>query len=258
MIHIYDRFALVSTLGDKFARYIFTTICEKRIMDQEFGQRLRKAREEKGLSQAEVADLVGRDKSAISLLEGGKRGTTVEFVARLARALDLNEDWLAFGRGEMLTPNSPASSPDDAFTPSPIPGSDLVGANRDLPIYAAARGGDGHVIITFDPISYMKMPAVLQGVKGGYGLLLTGDSMVPAYRPGETALINPNLPPARDEDVVLYHTSETDDHEAIIKRLVGYNDREWMLEQYNPKKEFKEFRADWPVCHRVVGKYNTR
>lgn len=258
MAHVYDTFAPLSTRDDKFARYFLTTICEKHIMDQEFGQRLRKAREKKGLSQAEVADLVGRDKSAISLLESGKRGTSVEFVARLARALDLNEDWLAFGKGEMNISQQPTSNPDDVFTPNPIPGGDLVGANRDLPVYAAARGGDGHVIITFDPISYMKMPAMLQGVKGGYGLLLTGDSMVPAYRPGETALVNPNLPPARDEDVVLYHTSETDEHEAIIKRLIGFNDREWMLEQYNPQKEFKEFRADWPICHRVVGKYNTR
>lgn len=227
-------------------------------MDQDFGQRLRLAREKKGLSQAGLADLVGRDKSAISLLESGKRGASVDFVARLARALDLNEDWLAFNKGAMHADAPSEMRPTDVFTPIPIPGEELVSQQRDLPIYAAAKGGDGHIIITFDPISYMKMPAVLQGVKGGYGLLLTGESMIPAYRPGETALINPNLPPARDEDVVLYHTSDTDENEAIIKRLVGFNDREWLLEQYNPHKEFKEFRADWPVCHRVVGKYNTR
>ncbi|WP_266035214.1 XRE family transcriptional regulator [Brucella intermedia] len=227
-------------------------------MDQEFGKRLAMARDEKKMSQAALANLVGRDKSAISLLESGKRGASVDFVARLARALDLNEDWLAFGKGEMHSSSSGEHRPADVFTPSPIPGDELVSQHRDLPIYAAAKGGDGHVIITFDPISYMKMPAVLQGVKGGYGLLLIGDSMIPAYRPGETALVNPNLPPARDEDVVLYHTSDTDENEAIIKRLVGFNDREWLLEQYNPQKEFKEFRADWPICHRVVGKYNTR
>ncbi|MDH0125462.1 helix-turn-helix domain-containing protein [Brucella intermedia GD04153] len=229
-------------------------------MDKDFAFRLKTARVAREMSQAQLADLVGRDKSAISLLESGKRGASVEFVARLAKALSVREDWLAFEKGDMISQEERAEleRPADIFTPKLIPGNELVGDQRDLPVYAAAKGGDGHVIITFDPISYMKMPAVLQGVKGGYGLLLSGESMVPAYRPGETALVNPNLPPMRDEDVILYHTSEMDENEAIIKRLVGYNDREWMLEQYNPHKEFKEFRADWPVCHRVVGKYNTR
>jgi transcriptional regulator with XRE-family HTH domain len=43
-------------------------------MDKDFAQRLRSARELKGMSQADLAALIGRDKSSISLLEGGKRG----------------------------------------------------------------------------------------------------------------------------------------------------------------------------------------
>lgn len=225
--------------------------------EESAGDRLKKARELRGLTQVELADLWGRDKSAVSRAESGSRGIKIKDAAQLSILLNVNEDWLSFGTGPMDRADKP-SAPDDSFTPAPIKGTDLVSQRRDLPIYAAAKGGEGHVIITFDPISYMKMPAVLQDVKGGYGLLLTGESMVPAYRPGETVLVNPNLPPARDEDVVLYHTSDTDENQAIIKRLIGYNDREWFLEQYNPAKEFKEFRADWPVCHRVVGKYNTR
>lgn len=146
------------------------------------------------------------------------------------------------------------------FRPTITPGPDLVTRYRTLPVYAAARGGDGHVIVTFDPIEYVKMPTILEGVKGGYGLLITGDSMVPAYWPGDTALVHPNLPPQRDADVVLYHTppASKGGEEAIIKRLVGISDREWTLQQYQPATVFKEFRADWPVCHRVMGKYNSR
>ncbi|TIU42131.1 MAG: helix-turn-helix transcriptional regulator, partial [Mesorhizobium sp.] len=51
---------------------------------------------------------------------------------------------------------------------------------------------------------------------------------------------------------------ERGDEEAIIKRLVGMNDRQWTLEQYRPAKTFSESRVDWPICHRVVGKYNAR
>jgi phage repressor protein C with HTH and peptisase S24 domain len=121
-------------------------------------------------------------------------------------------------------------------------------------------GGDGHMIVNFDPIDHVKRPAVLQNVKGGYGILVKGDSMVPAYREGDTALVNPHLPPSRDTDVVLYHTppKERGEELAIIKRLTGMNDKQWKLEQYRPALEFSESRIDWPVCHRVVGKYNAR
>lgn len=146
------------------------------------------------------------------------------------------------------------------FPPVITPGTRLVLPDRTLPVYAAARGGGGHVIVSFDAIEYVKMPTILEGVKGGYGLLITGDSMVPAYWPGDTALVHPNLPPQRDTDVVLYHTppKSLGDEEAIIKRLVAISDREWTLQQYQPATTFKEYRADWSVCHRVVGKYNSR
>ncbi|WP_246694193.1 S24 family peptidase [Mesorhizobium sp. M2E.F.Ca.ET.209.01.1.1] len=135
-----------------------------------------------------------------------------------------------------------------------IPGDELVGG-RDLPIYAAAMGGEGHMIVTFEAIDWVKRPAVLQNVRGGYGILVRGESMIPAYWPGDTALVNPHLQPARDSDAVFFHTppKERCDEEAIIKRLVGMNDCEWTLEQYRPAKTFTESRVDWPICHRVSG-----
>jgi len=144
-----------------------------------------------------------------------------------------------------------------SFAPVVIPGAELVG-NRDFPVFAAAKGGDGHVIVTFDAIEYVKRPSVLEGVRDAYGILLTGDSMIPAYWPGDMALIHPHLQPSRDTDVVLFHVPPANEAEAIIKRLVSFNDREWQLKQYNPAQEFTESRADWTICHRVVGKYNAR
>lgn len=148
----------------------------------------------------------------------------------------------------------------DVFSPNVfIPGRDLVG-DRNFPIYAAAMGGDGHQIVTFDAIDYVKRPAILENVKGAYGLYIVGESMVPAYEPGDMALIHPHLPPAREKNVVLYHVppSGSGEVEAIVKRLVRYNDREWHLKQYNPAAEFVESRADWKVCHRIVGRYEAR
>jgi transcriptional regulator with XRE-family HTH domain len=183
-----------------------------------------------------------------------------DLVARLAAALVgkgsppiLEEDvW------ELAGPEF-AGARKDSFSPRPIPGGDLVSSRLRLPVFAAARGGDGHIIISFEPVEHVKMPAILEGVVGGYGLLVTGDSMIPAFWPGDTALVNPSKPPKRDTDVILYHTDPSGrggEEEAIIKRLVGINDLEWTLQQYQPAKTFKEAVADWPVCHRVMGKYS--
>lgn len=138
-----------------------------------------------------------------------------------------------------------------------IPGGKLVTGSKDLPIFVGAQGGDGHLVVAPDPVEFRKRPGPLEDVANGYGILIYGESMIPAYRPGQIALVNPNLPPKRDEDVVLIHLHSDENREVIIKHLRGFNSREWHLEQFNPPLEFTEMRADWPFCHRVVGRYNT-
>lgn len=139
-----------------------------------------------------------------------------------------------------------------------IPGDQLVGA-RDFPIYAAAEAGAGFMIVHTDVMEYVKRPVILEGVPDSYGVLVKGDSMIPAYRPGNMALVHPRLPMERETDVILYdHDHRTGDAKAMIKRLLGFNDRSLKLEQYNPAKTFSEHRADWPICHQVVGMYKGR
>jgi SOS-response transcriptional repressor LexA len=139
-----------------------------------------------------------------------------------------------------------------------IPGSMLVGA-RDFPIFASTQGGDGAMIVHTDVMEYVKRPVILEGVPDAYGVMVVGGSMIPAYREGDMALVHPRRPPERETDSVFYdHDPRTGDAKSIIKRLVSFNDRSWKLEQYNPAKIFTEHRADWPICHQVVGKYNAR
>lgn len=140
-----------------------------------------------------------------------------------------------------------------------VPGDEVVlpGRERLLPVYSGAQGGNGKLIVSSDFVDHVAMPAALAGVQGAYGLMVDGISMIPEYWEGDVAWINPHLKPMRGKNHVFFHTPPGgEEAEAIIKRLNGWNDREWDLEQWNPAKQFRESRKLWPICHRVVGKYD--
>lgn len=56
---------------------------------QILGQRIRQARERKGLSQEDLAHLIARDQRAVSEYENGKRGIAVTDLPNLAEALNV-------------------------------------------------------------------------------------------------------------------------------------------------------------------------
>ena len=57
---------------------------------QAFGEVLRTARDAKGMSQEELAELGDFDRTYPSLLECGKRSPTISVIVRLAIALDID------------------------------------------------------------------------------------------------------------------------------------------------------------------------
>ncbi|MFG1479165.1 S24 family peptidase [Xanthobacter sp. V4C-4] len=205
----------------------------------------------------EAARIGGLERNFVNdILIGKKRSVRGDNLAKMAAALDLSLEALTARQqgDEIARQRHPTVG---SFRPEIVSGAELVG-NKDFPIYAAAAGGSGHLIVTFDAIEWVKRPAILEGVPGSYGLLVYGDSMSPAYRHGDMALIHPGLGPAAGRDVVLYDHPPNGDAEAIIKHLVTWTELEWRLEQYNPPKAWTELRGDWPTCHRVVGKYDRR
>lgn len=130
---------------------------------------------------------------------------------------------------------------------------------RDLPVYAAAEGGDGEIVISTERIDLVPRPWFLGEVKDGYAVMITGESMIPAFRPGELAIVNPRLPPMRDRDHI-FTTAPDDGHfRASIKHLISWTDKDWKCEQYNPAKGkervFTLPRVTWIKALRVVGKY---
>lgn len=70
------------------------------MQEQGVPNRLKLARVERGLTQAELADLVGVTRQTIGLIEGGGYNPTLNLCISLARATGKSLDELFWDRGE--------------------------------------------------------------------------------------------------------------------------------------------------------------
>lgn len=133
----------------------------------------------------------------------------------------------------------------------------LVGG-RDLPVFGSALGGpDGEMIVSFEPIEWVRRPAPLEGVNGGFGFYMIGESMSPAYEPGDMILCHPTRPPYAGQDVLVIRRIG-DGQGALVKRLVRLDTQGLRLRQFNPPGEFDVARQDVISFHLIVGKYSRR
>lgn len=77
-------------------------------MSESFGERLRRIREEKRLSQAELGERTGFQPSAISHFESGRRSPSFDNLKKLADALAVTIDFL-LGRESVPTTAGPVA-----------------------------------------------------------------------------------------------------------------------------------------------------
>lgn len=224
----------------------------------EFNERLQYARKRAGLKQTEVGRAMGVTAQAVSQWEHGEAVPEQERLGPLADLLGVDLVWLLTGRG---TPPDGPIPPDGSPTPDggrvrPIP--DVFG-ERDFKLFASAEGGSGEMVVSTDPIDLVPRPWYMREVRDGFAVLVIGESMIPAFEPGDMAVVNPRLPVMRGKDVILICDEQQGEFRASIKRLEGWDAKQWHLRQFNPprgqKAEFSRLKKDWPKALRVVGKY---
>lgn len=241
------RTALIAVLAHNTqAGYLFSVMTDrespmnKRPKNGQ-GDKIRTAREARGWSQAELGEKVGTSQQTIDKLERGIVSHS-RYLRQILSILQLSE-------GEAANAPIPLSVGKEI--------NHLLG-QRDLPVYGAAEGGDGALIISVEPVDYVRRPAPLENVKDGYGLIVLLDSMVPEFRPGDTALIHPHLPPVAGKACVFYADDGAGQVRTVIKSFVRQTATHWHVEQWNPPKKFSLDKKEWQRCHRVVGRYDSR
>lgn len=238
---------------------------------------VRQRRIEIGLSQPQLARRIGVSAQAIQQLEAGDVRRP-RYLVELASALGLDPLALHEGRAVVVGPGA---------TPLPSPamsggrgeaglqaagGATVMGASepprpnaafgrsapmgaRDLPVYASAQGGPDGMLVGYDPIEWIERPAPLAGVPNAFAMYVVNDSMEPRFRQGDLLLIHPQRPVRKGNDVLVVVRSETDDHEAFIKELVGVDPEVVTLRQLNPEKTFSIPRETVSGLNLVVGVY---
>jgi DNA-binding XRE family transcriptional regulator len=206
------------------------------------GANVARLRHAAGLSQAQLAGALGVRQNTIAAIELGKTKKS-KYLSEIARALKVR-----------LVDVDPQFEAEESVV---VPGPALVG-DRDLQVFGSVEGGDGAIVVSSDPIGIIKRPSPLAGVVGGYGVLVVGESMTPLVRPGDTVLINPHLPP-RKEDLCLFIYDQDGDFRATIKEFVSQTKDAWSVKRYSPTvRRIVLKKREWPRCHVVVGKYNRR
>ena len=144
-------------------------------------------------------------------------------------------------------------SPDDLRSTALPMGGRIDG---DLPIYASAEGGGGVIIITSEPMDFIRRPEPLLSVRDGYACYVIGDSMSPAYEQGDLLLVHPGRPARPGDDCAFIRDQGDGTQQALIKRLLRSTTEKWRVRQFNPAKDVDLDRSQWHKVQLIVGKYS--
>lgn len=218
-------------------------------------ENVKKHRKRLGLSQAALGREIGVRQNTIQAIEKGETKRT-RYLVQLADVFGVEPAELD-PTVKSSEKNRPSAASDKVMSQLQRT-TGITSGIRDFPIQTSAEGGRGALIVTTEPVEYLVRPDPLANVKDSYGIIVSGDSMVPAFEAGDVALVHPHLPPLPETDIILYKEEADGQVEATIKRLVKVTSTAWVLRQHNPKKEFLLPRSEWVRCHRVIGKYNRR
>lgn len=220
-------------IGNQFIGNSFNVNERSKIIGKNV-ERLRKA---KGWSWAKLAKEIGaRSPNTISAIEAGKTQKS-KHLYDITRVFQVNMVDIdpEYEGGETVRIPAPQSSPD-----------------LDLKVYASVEAGDDTIVLSNEPVQMTRRPASLQGIISAYGVIVHGESMDPAARPGDTVLINPHLPP-RLGDLCLFFSEKDGEFRATLKEYRGQTAETWLVKRYRPReRNYSLKKADLPKCHVVV------
>ncbi len=224
--------------------------------------RLKAARVRFFSSARQAALRHGWGASTYAAHENGQNDFNEAHAREYARAYKVSAAWLLGLDSDMQAQEataedkSPAPPQPDASYPVPV-----EFPRRKLPVYGHAAGGlerDGKFILNGTKVADVLCPPELESVREAYAVYMHGDSMRPAFRPGDTIYINPSRPVAAGDEVLVQIRGEAGEPPyGFVKEFMRQTASELVLLQHNPP-EGQQKIITFPVervltVHKVVG-----
>jgi len=182
-------------------------------MITKISKRIKKARIDKGITQAEAASLLGVSLPSISRYEQGHREPDVQLLHKMSNLygvpltylIGLDDDGQEVSCGAELTGMVPLIS--------------WVQAGNWTGVVDNYSPGDGEeLILTTKKVG-----------NNAFALRVTGDSMEPEFREGETIIVDPDRAPANGSYVIARIDGGVDGNgEATFKRLIWDGGRTYL------------------------------
>lgn len=177
--------------------------------------RLKLARETKGLSQQQLADRVGVSQSTIGNLEAGTRQSARK-LPQIADALGVNALWLSEGRGPMALTT-------DAINVRPVE----IGL-RKIPLISSVQAGLMTEALEPFPAgsAFEYLLTDLPLSEHAFALEIEGQSMEPEFKEGDRIIVDPALQPQPGDFVVAKNGREEATFKKYRPRGIGQSGRE--------------------------------
>lgn len=211
-----------------------------------FGERLKQARLEAGLSQGELAALVGIKQATVA--EAESIGKSSKKILDYAKALKVNPDWLSTGRGKMKP--SSVELPPDSYK---------VQTNPSYPpVYGKAMGGLPDRLFTDEgrlTNGHDEYGEVYSSDVKAFITRVEGNSMIPKYHHGGYALVEPETEPEIEDDVLIKLTTGQVMLKKLVSRrggvvLASYSDP--VIHSFTPEQIIWMYYVAYPVPARKI------
>lgn len=130
----------------------------------------------------------------------------------------------------------------------------IVADKPDIPVWASVAAGDGEgsMILTSEPIDYIRRSERTLNVRNPWAFHVVGDSMLERLAQGDQVIINPAMPLLPGADCVFIHNAEDGMMYGLVKRLLRASGDVWRVRQLNPQKDFELSRRKWTKAFRIA------
>ena len=180
----------------------------------DIADRVKKIRNELGLSQRQLAELTGTAQTSIQKIERGDTKNPRNLEA-LAAALKCTPEYLSFGVGDM----------DNATV--------MTSANNYLPLVSMVQAGAWSEIQEASVSDTKLYPCPVNCSKYSFVVRVEGYSMMNAFVPGDLLYVDPESQPINGSFVI---ARLDDENQATFKQLIIDGN----------KKYLKALNPDWP------------